>query len=66
MSLEDIAVHAGHKVLMVDELYFTDCLSSTGDFRPAAQASPNALMNYPNQSQKWNHMITMNEQMFLA
>jgi hypothetical protein len=43
--LEEVAVHTGHEVLMVDELYFTDCWWSMRDFRPAAQSLPNPLIN---------------------
>jgi len=47
LSLEEVAVHAGHKVLMEVDYYFTDCWWTTRDFRPAAQASPN-LLTKPN------------------
>jgi hypothetical protein len=43
--LEEVALHTGHEVLVVDDLYFTDCWWSTRDFRPAAQALPNPIIN---------------------
>ena len=39
-------MYAGHKVLMVVCLHFTDCWWSTRDFWSAAQASPNLLIKY--------------------
>jgi len=45
LSLDEVAVRAGHEVLMVGDLYFTGCWWSMRDFRPAAQASTNPLIN---------------------
>ncbi len=45
MSLEGINVRAGHKVLLVVDLYFTGCWQFIRDFRPAAQASPDLCIN---------------------
>jgi hypothetical protein len=41
--LVDVAAHAGHKVLMEND---NNILPIVGDFRTAAQASPNALTIY--------------------
>jgi hypothetical protein len=47
MSLEDVAAHAGHKVLMeVDHNIWLIVCDPQKDFRPTAQASPNALIKY--------------------
>jgi hypothetical protein len=46
LTSKEFAVHAGHKVLMEVDLYFTDCWRSARDFRSAAQASPNPLNKY--------------------
>jgi uncharacterized membrane protein (GlpM family) len=43
-SLEEAAVRAGHEVLMVVDLYISDCWWSTRDFRTTAQASPYPLI----------------------
>ncbi len=46
MSSEEFAAHAGYEVMMVVDLYFTDCWWSTMDFTPAAQASHNYPEGY--------------------
>ncbi len=45
LSLDEVAGRADHKVLMVVDLYFTDCWWSTRDFWPAANAHPIYLLN---------------------
>jgi len=44
--LEEVAVQAGHVVLVVVDSYVTDCWWFRRDFRPAAQASPNPIIKY--------------------
>jgi hypothetical protein len=47
MSSADVAAHAGHKVLMeVDHNISLNVCDPQKDFRPTAQASPNALIKY--------------------
>ncbi len=46
MSLEEVAVCPDHEVLVVVELYYTDCLRSMKDIRQAPKASPNPLIDY--------------------
>ncbi len=44
LSCKEAAVPAGHKVLMVVDLYFTDCSWSTRVYRSATLAKPNPLI----------------------
>ncbi len=47
LPMDKVVAHSGHEVLMVDDLYFTDCWLSTRDFKPTIQALPNSLIeNY--------------------
>jgi hypothetical protein len=46
LSLEEVNVCAGHKVLMEVDDKVSNCWQSTQDFMPPTQALPNSLIKY--------------------